>query len=603
MSRLIAMLAAFGLALAPAAARAAGSCKFQLAASVPVTMRGLQPTIATKVNGHDAAFILDTGAFYSSVVEDAAEPLGMKRTTVPGDLMLKTVGGSEHAARVVEAQDFEFAGIKLHKQQFVVVGRIGGGAVGLFGQNLLSSFDMEYDLANGVVRYFKATNCGDANLAYWSAGKPFSRVALVNPGVYLLRVQANAKVNGHGIKVTFDTGSPVSFISRRAAGWAGVTGDTEGASAEGVVHGVYGGGQETFLAPFASFAIGDEEIRNTQLRVARIDLDDTEMLLGADFFLSHRVLVSKSQNRIYFTYNGGPVFRLDRNPGAQVADAAAAEAKAASPDGGPKTAADYLRRGQAAAARHDYASALGDFGKAIELEPTNAQAYQGRAHARLAAGQPVLAMADLDQALKLQPDNVDALVGRGELYLAAHDPVRADADFQAAMKHAPDNAMLPAHIGYVYARAGLFERALAELDRWIAAHPKDESAPQVLGVRCWTRAAWGRQLDLALADCDAAMRRDRVSSVMEARGLALLRMGRTDDALAQYGQAVRAQPRSPDALYGRGLAELAKGDKTAAEADFKAAAAQRPGVVQDYQHIGLGPPAPAPTASVSDGKS
>ena len=32
------------------------------------------------------------------------------------------------------------------------------------------------------------------------------------------------------------------------------------------------------------------------------------MLLGADFLHSHHVLISNSQNRIYFTYNGGPVF-------------------------------------------------------------------------------------------------------------------------------------------------------------------------------------------------------------------------------------------------------------------------------------------------------
>ena len=32
------------------------------------------------------------------------------------------------------------------------------------------------------------------------------------------------------------------------------------------------------------------------------------MLLGYDFLRSHRVLVAHSQRRIYFTYNGGPVF-------------------------------------------------------------------------------------------------------------------------------------------------------------------------------------------------------------------------------------------------------------------------------------------------------
>ena len=46
------------------------------------------------------------------------------------------------------------------------------------------------------------------------------------------------------------------------------------------------------------------------------------MLLGMDFLKAHRLLISNSQRRIYFTYNGGPVFK----PGA-----AQAESKPAAP--------------------------------------------------------------------------------------------------------------------------------------------------------------------------------------------------------------------------------------------------------------------------------
>ena len=70
----------------------------------------------------------------------------------------------------------------------------------------------------------------------------------------------------------------------------------------------------SWLAPVASFKIGDEEVRNTRLRIAAMSLPNTDMLLGADFFLSHRVYVANSQHRIYFTYNGGPVFNLASTP-------------------------------------------------------------------------------------------------------------------------------------------------------------------------------------------------------------------------------------------------------------------------------------------------
>jgi hypothetical protein len=34
------------------------------------------------------------------------------------------------------------------------------------------------------------------------------------------------------------------------------------------------------------------------------------MLVGCDFFLSHRILVLAKEHTMVFTYNGGPVFQL-----------------------------------------------------------------------------------------------------------------------------------------------------------------------------------------------------------------------------------------------------------------------------------------------------
>jgi tetratricopeptide (TPR) repeat protein len=127
------------------------------------------------------------------------------------------------------------------------------------------------------------------------------------------------------------------------------------------------------------------------------------------------------------------------------------------------------------------------------------------------------------------------------------------------------------------------------MDRWIAAHPTDEDLPQAQSARCYARAAWGRELEAALADCDAAIRRDKTSSVMENRALVLLRMGRLDEAISQYAAAIKAQPRAASAFYGRGLAELKKGDKAAGDADLAAAVAIAPSAGEPYKRMGLTP--------------
>jgi len=599
--RISALGAIAAIVLSATAGSAGAACQFQKITEVPVTMLGLRPTVMAQVNGKDARFLVDTGAFFSGVTPDAVAAYGMKSSVAPFGMMVQGVGGQKRDIRAVAADNFTFAGVGFRNTQFMIVGRIGGdGVAGNIGENLLGPFDVEYDFANGVIRYFKADGCGmDANLAYWSQGMAVSRLPLIDPTRLITQVVTNARIDGRLIKVTWDSGASLSVLSRPAAARAGVTVANEGVVNGGVSYGVYGKGLENFLAPFGSFKVGDEEIKNTRLRVSDIQLPDSDMLLGADFFLSHRILISNSQKKVYFTYNGGPVFRLDSASQklAQAGGGAAASAVSQAPDGDPKTGAEFARRGAALAARREFQAAIADLSKAIELEPDNGQHYRARALARLSARQPLLAMSDLNEALKRQPNDTEALMARGQIYLGMRQAEKAKADFDAAFKLAPADTSLVATAGMAYARAGLYEPAIHALDVWIAAHPRSEDLPLVLNARCYARGAWGKELELALADCDAALKQDKISAVMDSRGLVLLRMGRLDEAIVQYGAAIKAQPRAAEPLYGRGVAELKKGQKAAGEADIAAAKAIAPAVEQEFKRFGLAPDgAPSPAA-------
>jgi tetratricopeptide (TPR) repeat protein len=97
----------------------------------------------------------------------------------------------------------------------------------------------------------------------------------------------------------------------------------------------------------------------------------------------------------------------------------------------------------------------------------------------------------------------------------------------------------------------------------------------------------GKELDVALADCDQALRRDKNSVLMGYRGLVLYRMGRFGEAIAQYTTALKAQPRLAAALYGRGLAELKTGAKSEGDTDIAAATEILPSLPQEYRRYGL----------------
>jgi tetratricopeptide (TPR) repeat protein/predicted aspartyl protease len=589
-------------ALLAAGPAAAANCQMVKILEVPVTMEGLQPTVPASVNGHETRFMIDTGAFFSVMTTDAADRFALKKSVAPFGMSVRGLGGASRMAEAVRADEFKFAGAGFKNIQFLVGGRMGGTDVsGVIGQNIMGPFDVEYDFANGVMRFFKAKDCGsDVNLAYWSQGnaKALSRINIEDQGTFVQSVLVRAKVNGETIRVKIDSGSSLSYLNRRQAAYAGVQIGSSGVTNGGVVHGAYGGGIDTFLAPFASFEIGNEEIKNTQLRVADIALGEGQgdMLLGADFFLSHRILISNTQKKVYFTYNGGPVFRFDRG-GAQQAQSAPQPAGAAAGEGADKVAAggstlsagEYARRGAASAARRDYAAAIADYTRALDLDPKDATTFRARALARLNNRQPLLATADLDEALKLQPDDLGSRMLRAEVFLQNKDVARAQADFEAAQKAAPANADLSAQIGSAYARAGLYDEGLRRLDAWIAAHPRAEDIGGVLAARCWTRAVADRQLEAALADCDQALKKERNSVTMSDRGLVLLRLGRFDESISQFSAALKAEPRLAPALYGRGLAELKKGNKAAADADIAAAASIAPALAQQYRRYGLSP--------------
>ncbi len=592
------------VAAAFAASSAQAECKFIKKAELPVTIDNLRAMVDAKINGKDTKLMIDSGAFFSNVTDEAAKAFEMKPTPAPFGLEIVGIGGNRRDAHAVKADTFVLGNsMSFRNIEFLVGGRVGGaGGGGLVGANVLGAFDTEYDLANGVIRFFQVEGCkSNTDLAYWAQGKPYSSIPLDAPGKFLTHVKAKAEVDGHPVRVTLDTGVRLSILSRPAAGRAGVRISTEGVTPAGLSYGIYGGTEEEFLAPFASFKIGDEEVKNTKLRFADLNLPDTDMLLGMDFFLSHRILVSASQRQLYFTYSGGPIFRIDQTP-PRPAAAAAAQIAAATPGAGvptasvpvdtsetPKTAADFARRASAFAGRRDFASAVKDLTQAITLEPDNAGYYRARAMARLGARQPVLALADLDETLKRKPDDVEALMRRGELY-TTRDAGRAKADFDAAIKLEPQKDQLIVEAANAYSRAGLYEAAIQQLDTWLAAHPKGDDLGSVLLARCFARAAWGKDLDAALADCDASMRRDKNSFALRTRGLVLLRMDRIDESITQFAAAIKAQPRDATALYGRGLAELKKGDQAAGEADLAAAVALVPTMAAQYQRMGLGRP-------------
>jgi tetratricopeptide (TPR) repeat protein len=198
-------------------------------------------------------------------------------------------------------------------------------------------------------------------------------------------------------------------------------------------------------------------------------------------------------------------------------------------------------------------------------------------------------MEDLDRALTLKHDYADALIFRAGLRLANGDKTAARADVDAADRAVAGPSDLRLTLGGFYDQLGDPDAAIAQYDRWIAAHPTDSRLGMALNGRCWARALAGRDLDKAIADCDRGLRlRPHTAAILDSRGLAWLRSGNLDKALADYEAALALEPKLAWSLYGRGIIEQRKGLGAQAKADIAAAIALRPDLADEAKKIGLG---------------
>jgi tetratricopeptide (TPR) repeat protein len=562
-------------------------------------MVGMRPLMTAKINDVDVQFVLDSGAFYSMISAASAAQLKLRTSPAPFGFDVTGVHGAADVS-IAMATTFTLAGVPLHNVEFLVGGsEAGQGSIGVLGQNVLHIDDVEYDLGQGVVRLMKAKDCSKMILAYWAdKSTPYSVIDLLSEpalNTQLSHTLSSAYINGVEIRAIFDTGAAMSILSLKAAARAGIKPDSAGVVSGGAWYGIGKATFATYIAPFSSFKIGNEEIKHTRLRIGDIVLPNADMLIGADFFLSHRIYVANSQRKLFFTYNGGPVFNLTAGNHPVTEPATDASAQQLNNTGAAiEDAADYSRRGGALAARREFDQALTALTRACELAPDNPEYLYQRGMVYWQLKQPGPAMADFDQALTLKPNSLQTRIARAELRLQQGGNDLAAADLDAAGAIAPREADEHYRMAFDYERADRLALAISQLSLWIDSHADDARLPDALNSRCWIRALEGADLPLAIKDCNAALRRADKSSpfyarVADSRGLVFLRMGDYGKSIAEYDASLKIDAKNAWSLYGRGIDKLRMQKTSDGDADIAQATAVWPRVVEEFKRRGIVP--------------
>jgi tetratricopeptide (TPR) repeat protein len=182
-------------------------------------------------------------------------------------------------------------------------------------------------------------------------------------------------------------------------------------------------------------------------------------------------------------------------------------------------------------------------------------------------------LADIDLAIRLEPDRAEAYSQRAAVHARAGDYDRAVADYDQAIRLGP-NYIDYFRRGQVLSAKGAHTRAIADFDEVLRRRPGDEGWILPARAEAWLRAG---RVERAIADYDEVLR--RYPSSIGTRGeLCWVRViaNRGEEARADCDAAAEDYFARTIALSARGVQHLRANRIDAAIADFDAALERQP---------------------------
>ncbi|MEY4554927.1 MAG: hypothetical protein RL093_46 [Pseudomonadota bacterium] len=233
-----------------------------------------------------------------------------------------------------------------------------------------------------------------------------------------------------------------------------------------------------------------------------------------------------------------------------------------------------------------YPEALTDLKHADEVRPDNAYTLRVRAAVRMDIGDVDEGLADANRAIALEAGVAFAHAVRARLYTAKGEFTRAITDWDETIRLAPEPSGNYWRRGMVWQELESWSRAIADFDRALELTP---NSAEYLNSRCFVRAIQGRDLDQALADCEAALRINDQPYILDSRAAVKLAAGDFEGAYTDFDVAYGRDPNLAASLYGRGLAQIRLGRADAGRRDIAEALVKDADVAETYERMGQRP--------------
>ncbi len=298
------LVAAAPLLLAACQSAPGGAaCAVQWHSTLPVVMRHAMAVVPARINGEVVGLGVDTGAQGTAVTPELVATLDLRPDPGMSARRLVGIGGNAYS-QVVALDSFQFAGVTYRKIDVYAasLGELGHkdlAVSGLVGEDVLSRYDVGFDIAHREISFYTARGCTTVSPPWGAATAIPLHLSEHNHLVFPV------ELDGHRLTAMLDSGAGDDLLLDHGAAELGLT---PAMLAQDRVTSGQGIGERTItnrLHRFATLQVGGETIHAPMIEVTDSADTGVDLILGMGFLHDRQVFVSHATAQMFVRGNAG----------------------------------------------------------------------------------------------------------------------------------------------------------------------------------------------------------------------------------------------------------------------------------------------------------
>ena len=263
-----------------------------------VAMLSNEPIVKVFTNSAAVILLLDTGAEATVLTPAAAQRIGAQQARVEFGRQVHGISRDMPVGEL-ELRSFTIGGVEVPRRRIRVapieiVNALSGPLDGVLGADTLSSFDVDLDLPGRHMTLYKAQSCAAASPAW---AQPYARIAAGRSASN--RLYFPVQLDGRRVGALVDTGAQFSVLSTRTALALGVSEAALARDPPVTVRGAVGEELGGHIHRFFRLQVGGEVIRDAEIDVTELRLNEADLVLGIDFLASRRLWISYGSQQLF----------------------------------------------------------------------------------------------------------------------------------------------------------------------------------------------------------------------------------------------------------------------------------------------------------------